>query len=129
MHKHRPVKRSSSLPGLPDRSGLRRLAEEVVQLTGADGGDQRVDQHRELILRADDEAGLALRKLDGLGPKLDRHDDLAGGVGLPPGPDGLLLGGGFTACLLCRVAPQFPEQRNMPDRDALPFHDKGGLRF
>jgi hypothetical protein len=25
--------------------------------------------------------------------------------------------------------PEFPEQRNMPDRSALPFHDEAGLRL
>jgi len=67
----------------------------VVQLPGADGRDKRVDQGRELLLRADDDAGLTLLELDGLGTELYGHDDLTGGVGLPPGPDGLLLGGGL----------------------------------
>jgi len=86
---------SSGFPGLPDRSGLRRLAEEVVQFTRTDGGDQRVDKRRELVLRADDDPGFALLELDGLGPELDGHDYLTGRVGLPPGPDGLLLCGGL----------------------------------
>jgi hypothetical protein len=68
----------------------------VIQLAGADGSDERVDQGRELLLRADDDAGLALLELDGLGSELDGHDDLTGRVGLPPGPDRLLFGGGLT---------------------------------
>ena len=64
----RPDLLSSNLLRLPDRSGLRRLAEEVVQLTGAHGGDQRVEERRQLLLRADDDAGLPLLELDGLGP-------------------------------------------------------------
>jgi hypothetical protein len=96
MRAHRPVFwKSSSLARLPDRSGLRRLAEVVVQLPGTHGRDQSVDQSGELLLRADDDAGLALLELDRLGSELDGHDDLTGRVRLPPGPDGLLLGGGL----------------------------------
>jgi hypothetical protein len=38
---------------------------------------------------------LPFSKLDGPGPELDRHHYLAGGIGLPPGPDRLLFGGGL----------------------------------
>ena len=37
-----PSGRSGQALRFPDRSGLRRVAEEVVQLTGTDGRDQRV---------------------------------------------------------------------------------------
>jgi hypothetical protein len=38
---------------------------------------------------------LPLLELDGLCAKLDRHEDLTGGIGLPPWSDGLLLGDGL----------------------------------
>jgi hypothetical protein len=43
MRKHRPVKQSGGFLRLPDRSSLRRPAEQVDQFTGADRCDQRVD--------------------------------------------------------------------------------------
>jgi hypothetical protein len=46
------------------------------------------------------DARLPLLELDRFGAELDGHHDLTGRVGLPPGPDGLLLGGlSFTVDL------------------------------
>jgi len=83
-------------PCVPSRSpGLGSLAEQLVQLAGPDGRDHGVDHRRQLVLRRDDDAGLAPLELDGPGPELDRHHNLARRVCLPPGADGLLLGDGL----------------------------------
>jgi hypothetical protein len=73
-----------------------KLVEQVVHLPGPDCRDQGIDHRRQLILGRDDDAGLALLELDGLGPELYRHYDLSGRVGLPPGSNSLLLGGGLS---------------------------------
>jgi hypothetical protein len=57
--------------------------------------DQGVNHRRQLIPGRDDDAGLSLLELNGFGTKLDQHHHLSGWVRLPPGPDGLLLGGGL----------------------------------
>jgi hypothetical protein len=87
------LRTSSCLARLADRPGLGSQAEQLVQLPGPDSRDQGVDHRRQLVLGRDDDAGLALLELDGLGPELDGHHDLSSGVGLPPGPDRLLFGG------------------------------------
>jgi hypothetical protein len=96
MDAHRPADIvSGSFARLADRSGLGSQAEQLVQLPGPDSRDQGIDHRRELVLGRDDDAGLTLLELDGLGPELDRHNDLSGRVSLPPGPDRLLLGRGL----------------------------------
>jgi hypothetical protein len=95
MTDRRPALRLSSLARLADRPGLGSLVEKVIHLPGPYCRDQGIDHRRQLVLGRDDDAGLALLELDGLGPELDGHHDLAGRVGLPPGPDRLLLGRGL----------------------------------
>jgi hypothetical protein len=79
------------------------LAEKIVQLPGSDGRDQCIDHRRQLVLGPDDDARLALLEFDGLGSELDGHHDLSRRVGLPPGPNGLLLGDGLP--LASHLAP------------------------
>ena len=76
-------------------AGVNRGPISAESLTGSDGRGQGIDHGRELVLGRDDDAGLALLELDGLGAELDGHHDLPGRVGLPPGPDRLLLGDGL----------------------------------
>ena len=72
MRHHRPANRSlSGLARFADRSSLGRLAEQLVQLPGADGGDQGIDHRWQLVLGGNDDAGLTLLELDRLGPELD----------------------------------------------------------
>src|ERR1700688_1533570 len=82
---------SSSRARLADRTGLGCLAEQFIQLPGTNGGDKGIDYGRKLVLGRDDDAGLALLELDGLGPELDGHPDL---------PAGSVFHQGLTACCL-----------------------------
>lgn len=74
---HPSVSFSSGLL-LRDGPRLRRCCEEVIQLTGANGFDECVDDGGEFVLGRDCDTGFALLELDGLGAELHRHHNLAG---------------------------------------------------
>lgn len=86
-----------------------RLGEKIVQLAGSNGLDQGADDRREFVLRQHHDAGLPFLELDRLSAKLDRHHDLAGRVGLPPGLDPLLADGDLL------LAVDFGGPVNCPD--------------
>jgi hypothetical protein len=67
------------------------LAAWLNRSSSSNGSDQGVDDGRQLVLGRDDDPGLAPLELDGPGAELDGHYDLAGPVGLPAAPDGLLF--------------------------------------